>query len=73
MKSTSKQHLSYEPEADVLSWEVSSKPIDSAREVDNLVIHFAKDQTPVLVEVLEASKFLKRTQQLVVRRPKSAA
>ncbi|MBI1961460.1 MAG: DUF2283 domain-containing protein [Parcubacteria group bacterium] len=49
---------SYEPEADILSWEVSHKPITHAKEAGNVIIHFADDDTPVLVEILEASTFL---------------
>lgn len=49
---------SYEPEADVLSWEVSDKPITHAKEAGNMIVHFAEDDTPVLVEILEASMFL---------------
>ena len=55
-----KINFSYEPEADVISWELSSKPISDAKEVDNMVVHFSDDNTPVLVEILEASKFLTR-------------
>jgi len=55
-----KINFSYEPEADVISWELSDKPITDAKEVDNMVVHFADDNTPVLVEILEASKFLMR-------------
>ncbi len=73
MRKKSNQRLRYEPEVDVLSWEVSDQPIDSAREVGNLVIHLAKDQTPVLVEVLEARKFLKSTQHIVAKQSGSLA
>ena len=52
------QILSYEPEADVLSWEISGKQISDAKEVGNMVVHFADDNTPVFIEILEASKFL---------------
>ncbi|MBU2576050.1 MAG: DUF2283 domain-containing protein [Bacteroidota bacterium] len=59
MESANKKiNFSYEPEADVISWELSDRPIVDAKEVDNIIIHFAQDNTPVLVEILEASKFL---------------
>jgi len=51
--------ITYEPEADVLSWEVSDKPIDHAREVGNIVVHFDHKDNPVLLEVLEAKGFQK--------------
>jgi hypothetical protein len=57
--------ISYEPEADVLMWEITDKPIDYAKEIGNVVVHFTKDNVPVLVEILEASKFLARVKNLV--------
>jgi uncharacterized protein YuzE len=60
-----KNKISYEPEADVLSWEISNKDIDSAKEIGNIVVHFNKNNTPVLIEILQASKFLKTAKKLV--------
>lgn len=57
--------ISYEPEADVLSWEVNNKPIDYASEVGNVVIHFTKNNQPVLFELLDASKFLRQAENLI--------
>ncbi|MEK7473140.1 MAG: DUF2283 domain-containing protein [Patescibacteria group bacterium] len=57
--------VSYEPEADVLTWELSKKNIHSASEMGNVVIHFTKDDVPVLIEFLEASKFLSRANRAV--------
>lgn len=57
--------MSYEPEADVLAWEISKQPVDYAEEIDNVVIHFDKKNNPVLMEILEASKFLSQAKKLV--------
>lgn len=58
--------ISYEPEADVLSVEVSREAaIDHAREVGNMVVHFTKHNVPVLVEVLNASQFVTQAAKLV--------
>ncbi len=58
--------LSYEPEADVLSYELSKKTvIDHAEEVGDLIVHFSKHNVPILVEILEASKFLARSTKMV--------
>ena len=65
MKHKDKIKISYEPEADVLLWEVSDKPIDSAKEVGNVVVHFTKNNIPVLIEVLEASRFLAKAKYLI--------
>ena len=65
MKRNSNPKVSYEREADVLSWEISKRPIDFAREVGNLVVHFSEDGAPVFVEILEASKFLSKANTLI--------
>lgn len=58
-KNKEEGRISYEPEADVLMWEISREaPIDSAREVGNIVVHFTKQNVPVLIEILNASQFL---------------
>ncbi|MFH1030724.1 MAG: DUF2283 domain-containing protein [bacterium] len=65
MKIKNKIKLSYEPEADVLMWEISDKPIDYAKEVGDVIVHFTKNNIPVLIEVLEARKFLSKAKHLV--------
>ena len=53
-----KLKIKYEPEADVLSWEINNKPIDYAKEAGNFVVHFSADNVPVMVEILNARNFL---------------
>jgi len=65
MRNKNRAKISYEPEADVLMWEITDKPIDYAKEIGNVVVHFTKDGVPVLIEILEASKFLARVKNLV--------
>ena len=57
--------ISYEPEADVLMWEITDKPIDFAKEIGNVVVHFDKQDEPVLIEILEARKFLSQARNLL--------
>ena len=57
--------MSYEPEADVLVWEITKQPIEYAEEVGNVIVHFSKKNNPVLMEILEASKFLSTAKKLV--------
>ena len=64
-KNNPKSKLSYEPEADVLMLEISGQPINHAKEVGNVVIHFTKNNIPVLFEILEASRFLARAEHLL--------
>ncbi len=65
MENKNKAKISYEPEADVLMWEITDEPIDFAKEIGNVVVHFTKNNTPVLIEILEASKFLTKVKNLV--------
>lgn len=49
--------VSYDSDADVLTLAgVARGRIDHARELGNFVVHFTKDDRPLLIEVLEASK-----------------
>ena len=60
MKKAVKSKISYEPEADVLTWELTDEKIDYAEHVGDVIVHFTKKNTPVIIEILEASKFLKK-------------
>ena len=42
--------IQYESEADLLSIESSHEPIDYAREIGNVVVHFTSKNNPVLIE-----------------------
>lgn len=49
--------MHYDPEANLISWELAKGPIDHAIEVGNFIIHLSKAKKPVLIEILNASKF----------------
>jgi hypothetical protein len=70
-RANKKTNVSYEPEADVLSWEVSDAPIDYAQEAGNVIVHFSKNNVPVYIELLEASKFFTETRKLMATRKSS--
>lgn len=58
--------IKYDPDADVLSWEISKKnKIDYASEMGNIIVHFNKNNIPVLIEILEASKFIRQSEKKV--------
>jgi uncharacterized protein YuzE len=48
----------YDPEANVLCWEVARGKISHAREFGNFIVHVSKNGKPILIEMLEASKFI---------------
>ena len=72
MNNKNKKNISYDQEADVLMWEVSRQPIDYAKEIGNIVVHFTKNNIPVLVEVLEASKFLDTAKNLMGKKKRGS-
>lgn len=63
-----KYKIKYEPEADVLSWEINDKPIDYAKEAGNFVVHFSANSSPVMVEILNARDFLSQGEKAIHRR-----
>jgi len=50
--------MQYDLEANLISWEISKDPIDHAIELGNFIIHLSKAKKPVLIEILNASKFV---------------
>ncbi len=54
----------YDPETNILSWEVSKGPISHVREIGNFIIHVTKSEKPVLIEILDASKFIGQMDKL---------
>jgi len=62
---TTNAKISYDKEADVLSWELSQQgDIDYASEMGDVIVHFTKENKPVYLEVLNASKFLQKTREV---------
>ena len=48
----------YEPESNIISIELSKGPISHAHEFGNFIIHLSKSNKPILIEILDASKFV---------------
>jgi len=53
-------NFKYNKEDDILMVELNDKPIDCAEQSGDLIVHFSPAREAVLLEVLSASKFLKR-------------
>ena len=64
------EKITYDPESNVLSWELAEGPITYAREIGNVVFHFSDSHLPVLIEVLEASKLLPQADKLFAKQGK---
>lgn len=54
-----KNKVVYEKEDDILNIWLSKKPIDYAENTEGVIVHFTKNNEPVYIEVLDASRFLK--------------
>ncbi len=50
--------IRYSKDVDALIIELSDKPIDHAEEEGQIIIHFSKDNEPVLIEIFDAKDFL---------------
>jgi uncharacterized protein YuzE len=59
--------LRYSKDVDILTIELSEKPIDYAEEEGQMIVHYGRDGEPVLFEVLEAKDFLLRALSSVVK------
>lgn len=50
--------MHYDPESNIISWEIAKDAISHARLVGNFIIHLSPSGKPVLIEMLDASKFV---------------
>lgn len=50
--------MKYDPESNILSWEIAEGKIDHVREFGNFLIHLSGSGKPILIEILDASKFV---------------
>jgi len=48
----------YDEEANILCWEIAKGEISHVREIGNFIIHLSPAGKPILVEILDASKFI---------------
>ena len=51
--------FNYSKKGDVLMIELNDKKIDYAEQSDSLIVHFSTQREAVLLEILNASSFLK--------------
>ncbi len=54
----------YDPEANVISMEIAQGAISHAREFGNFIIHVSRAEKPILLEILNASKFIGQMDKL---------
>ena len=56
--------MEYDNETNLISWEITGGKIDHAREFGNFIIHLSSSGKPILVEILDASKFVGQVSKL---------
>ena len=58
----------YDIEANIMCVELSKGPISHAREFGSFIIHLSKSNKPILIEILDASKFVGQFDKLKMPR-----
>ncbi|MBU4257127.1 DUF2283 domain-containing protein [Patescibacteria group bacterium] len=56
--------MQYDPEANIICWEIAKGEINHAREFGNFIIHLSDNNKPILIEILDASKFIGQLDKL---------
>jgi hypothetical protein len=54
----------YDPEANIICIEIAKGEISHAREFGNFIVHLSPAGKPVLIEILDASKFMGQIEKL---------
>jgi len=50
--------MKYDQEANLISWEIAKGNISHVREFGNFIVHLSKTGKPILIEILDATKFV---------------
>ena len=62
--------VSYDRDSDVLMIQVSEGKVDYAEEMGPIIVHFAKDGKPVLLEILDASEVISEVAKIGMKAKK---
>ena len=64
--------FTYEKEDDVLMIELNNKMIDYAEQSGNMIVHFSPSREAVLIEILNATKYLEEESKALPKDLKKA-
>ncbi len=56
--------MQYDLEANIMSWEIGHGKIVRVKEIGNFIVHLSKAGKPILIEILDASKFKTKLSKL---------
>lgn len=59
--------FTYEKEDDILMIELNDRKIDYAEQTGDLIVHFSPDREAVLLEILDASNFMRAQSKALPR------
>lgn len=62
----------YDPESNIICLEIAKGQISHVREFGNFIIHVSKSEKPILIEILDASKFVGQINKLKIKDIKKA-
>lgn len=58
----------YYEDADLLSLKISNTPYKYARQDGDVIVHYSDKKEPVLIEIVNAAKFLKDTAKMLPKK-----
>jgi len=58
----------YYEDADLLSFRISKTPYKYAKQEGDVIVHYSDRKEPVLIEIVNAAKFLKDTTKMLPKR-----
>ena len=58
----------YYEDADLLSLRITNTPYKYARQTGDIIVHYSDNKEPVLIEIVNAAKFLKDTAKMLPKK-----
>ncbi len=58
----------YYEDADLLSLRISNTPYKYAKQDGDVIVHYSSNKEPVLIEIVNAAKFVKDTAQMLPKK-----
>lgn len=63
--------VKYYEDADLLSFRISNNPYKYAKQNGDVIVHYSESREPVLIEIVNAAKFLKNTTRMLPKKVKA--